>query len=99
MTNLSTEIPVADAARGERMIEVRVRFWTNGIAGDEGKIVPRHAWDSGTVEVRSNQSHGIVSKQAIHFYSLAELSSAIERALITNAVTLHADEHSRKLFA
>ena len=99
MTTAWTEVPVANAARGERTIELRVRFWTNGIASAEGKIVPRHAWDSGTVEVRSNESHGIVSKEALHFYSLAELSSVIEKALINNGVTLHADNHSRKLFA
>ena len=99
MTYVLTEVPVADAAHGERMIELRVRFWTNGIASDEGKIGPRHAWDSGTVELRSNESHGIVSKQTFHFYSLAELPSVVEKALITNGVKLHADEHSRKLFA
>ena len=56
-----TEVSVASAGCGDRTIELRVRFWTNGIASAEGKIVPRHAWDSGTVEVRSNESHGIVS--------------------------------------
>ncbi|HEU4971431.1 MAG TPA: hypothetical protein VFT35_05895 [Gaiellaceae bacterium] len=99
MTTVLTEVPVADAERGTRTIELRVRFWTNGIASAEGKIVPRHAWDSGTVEMRSNESHGIVAKQAYHFYSLAELPSVIEKALISNGVRLHADTHSRKLFA
>jgi len=99
MTDMLTNASVADATRGERMIELRVRFWTNGIASEPGTIVPRHAWDSGTVELRSNESHGIVSRQALHFYSLAELPSIIEKTLINNGVTLHADKHSQELFA
>ena len=99
MTSAFVEAREADPARGDRMIELRVRFWTNGIASDEGKIVPRHAWDSGTVEMRSNESHGIVAKQAYHFYSLPELPYVIEKALISNGVRLHVDTHGRKLFA
>ena len=46
-------------AHGERMIEVKVRFWTNDISGESGKIVPKHAWTSGVVRMDSNLSHGI----------------------------------------
>jgi hypothetical protein len=35
-----------EAAHGQRMIEVRVRFWTNNLAKSKGMVLPRNAWGS-----------------------------------------------------
>jgi hypothetical protein len=39
------------AQQGERMIEVKIRFWTNDIADGKGNIFPKHAWSSGVVRM------------------------------------------------
>ncbi len=44
----------------ERMIEVRLSFWTDGIAVKEGNIVPKHARSSGLMRVEPNGAHEIV---------------------------------------
>jgi hypothetical protein len=48
-----------EAVHGEKLIEVKVGFWTNNIAAEEGKIVPNRAWTSGVVRLKPNPSHGI----------------------------------------
>lgn len=78
-----------EARYGERMIEVRVRFWTDEIAEAEGQIVPKHAWVSGVVRMQRNESHGIVPRNPRPFNSLMELPQVIERALIDHGVKLH----------
>jgi hypothetical protein len=47
------------ARQGEKMIEVKVRFWTNDIARAADEIVPKHAWASGVVRMEPNASHVI----------------------------------------
>lgn len=74
---------------GKRMIELRVRFWTNNIADGEGQIVPKHAWAKGVVRMEANDSHGIESGRTIPFQSLLDLSSVIERTLIDHGIKLH----------
>ena len=32
-----------EAKHGKKMIEVRVRFWTDDIANEEDRILPKHA--------------------------------------------------------
>ena len=32
------------AKHGQKMLEVRVRFWTDDIAGKKGEIIPKHTW-------------------------------------------------------
>ena len=32
------------AKHGQKMLEARVRFWTDDIAGKKGEIIPKHAW-------------------------------------------------------
>ena len=78
-----------EAKYGERMIEVRVRFWTNGIAQGEGEIVPKHAWSSGTVRIQRNESHGIVPKNPRPFDSCVELPLVIAKVLMEHGVILH----------
>jgi hypothetical protein len=77
------------AKHGERMLEVRVRFWTNDLAPDKGMVWPRHGWTSGMVYMDRNDSHGIVPTDPLPFNSLMELARVIERVLIANRVVLH----------
>src|SRR5215470_3289448 len=83
-----------DALQGERMIEVKVRFWTNDLAKGVGKILPRHAWSSGVVSIERNKSHGIEPLSPKPFHTLMDLSAVIEKVLIAQGITLHA---SRKM--
>jgi hypothetical protein len=70
------------------MIEVRVRLWTNNI-GKGGKIIPKHAWGSGTVRLESNPSHGILAGKGMTFHSLLEIPEKIEKVLIREGVRIH----------
>lgn len=77
------------AKRGERMIEVRVRLWTNDIAKGKGWIKPKHAWTQGVVSMDRNESHDIIPGYPRPFNSLMELPAVIEKVLIQHGVTLH----------
>jgi hypothetical protein len=33
-----------EAKHGSKMIEVKVRFWTNDLAERKDRIIPKHAW-------------------------------------------------------
>ena len=85
-----------EAKYGEKMIEVKVRFWTNNIAYKEGLIKPKHAWASGVVRMERNDSHDIVPSYPVPFNSLMEISSVIERVLIEHGVQLHCDRKMAK---
>jgi hypothetical protein len=77
-----------NAKHGEKMIEVRIRFWTDGIA--KGKlIVPKHALTSGAVHIQRNKAHGIVPTKPILFNSLLDLGTAIEKTLKKHNIKLH----------
>lgn len=78
-----------EAKYGERMIEVKVRFWTDQIAEGEGQILPKHAWTSGVVRMERNESHSIIPKDPRPFNSLMELPQVIERVLIEHGIVLH----------
>lgn len=91
----SENIAELEARQGEKMIEVKIRFWTNDLAA-EGRIRPKHAWGSGVVRLERNHSHGITPGQPIVFQSLLDLGSAIEKALIANEVVLHPSRRMRK---
>jgi len=78
-----------EAKFGERMIEVKVRFWTDGIAEGEGQIVPKHAWTSGVVRMGRNKSHNIKTKNPRPFNSLMDLPRIVEMVLIDHGVKLH----------
>jgi len=85
-----------DAAHGEKMIEVKIRFWTNDIAGEPGKIVAKHAWSSGVVRMESNPSHGIVPRHPRPFHSLLDVGAVIERVLIEHNIVLHPSRLMKK---
>lgn len=84
------------AAHGEKMIEVKIGFWTNKIASANGKVVPKHAWAYGVVRMEKNNVHGIVPQGDLPFNSLLDLGAAIEKILIKHGITLHISKKMRK---
>lgn len=91
---MAGDVETREAEYGERMIEVRVRFWTNDLAEAKGRVRPKHAWGSGLVRIAPNKSHGIKRGKALPFNSLAEIPAKIEQELIAHGVTIH---KSRKM--
>ncbi len=87
-----------EAKYGQKMIEVKIRFWTNDIADEPGKIVPKHALSSGVVRIAPNKSHGIKPGKPLPFHSLLDVSSAIEKVLVSHGVMLHPSRKMRKYF-
>ena len=85
-----------EAKHGKRMIEVRVRFWTNDLADGKGRIQPKHAWGSGVVRMVPNDAHGIQGGEPLIFNSLAEIPAKIEQALIAHDVTIHKSTKMKK---
>jgi hypothetical protein len=91
-------IAAKEAEFGERMLELKVRFWTNDIA--EGKqIQPKHAWSGGVVRMAGNKSHSIVPGHPRPFNSLLDLGSAIEKVLIEHGIVLHHSDKAGKYMA
>ena len=88
-------IEAKEAKYSERMIEIKVRFWTNGIE-DAKQIRPKHAWGSGVVRIKSNKSHAIAPGHAIPFNSMSEIGAVIERVLIEHGIVLHRSKKMRK---
>ena len=85
-----------EAKYGEKMIEVKVRFFTNAIAKGKGQIKPRHAWATGVVRMERNESHGIIPGYPRPFNSLMEVPAVIEKVLIQHGITLHCDKKMEK---
>jgi hypothetical protein len=80
------------------MIELRIKFWTNGIAETQGRIRQRHSRDSGVVEMRRNRLHGINPERPKPFHSLMDLPVVIEKVLIAHGIQLHHDSRSRRYY-
>jgi hypothetical protein len=81
------------------MIEVKVRFWTNDLGGEKGKILPKHAWGSGVVKIEPNDAHGITSSDPVPFNSMAEIPAKVEKVLIDRGVTIHPSSRMRRYTA
>lgn len=94
----SKPLPSKKAQPNEKMIEVRIRFWTNDIAPTKGEISPKHSWDSGVVHMQSNTSHGIDPKNPKPFHTLMDLPAVIEKVLVAHGVQLHHGKQSLKYF-
>ena len=94
---MPTSLSEKEAAHGQKMIEVKVRFWTNDIAEESNKIIPKECWDSGVLRLEPNKIHGIKASP-IPFNSLMELPSKIEEALFTSGIKMHHGNKSRKYF-
>ncbi len=87
-----------EAKQGEKMIEIKLRFWTNNIAPEKGKIVPKHAWSAGVVHIEGNPSHGIKPTSPRPFHSLLDVGSVIEKVLIEYGITLHPSSRMERYF-
>lgn len=85
----AAQVEAREAEHGKKMIEVKLRFWTNEIAQERGKVLPKHAWSSGVVRVEGNSSHGIVPGSPKPFHSLLDIGSVIEAVLIEHEIVLH----------
>jgi hypothetical protein len=95
----AASVEALEAKYGQKMIEVKVRFWTNDIAEEDGKVLPKHAWASGTVRIDKNTSHGIGPSGAHLFHSLLDLGSVIEKVLIKQGIQLHVPTRMKKYIA
>lgn len=85
-----------EAIHGERMIEIKVRFWTNDLAQGKGQIIPKHAWSSGVIRIDANKSHGIIPSEPIPFQSLMDIGHAMEKCLLEHGIQLHPSKRARK---
>jgi len=85
-----------EAKQGEKMIEVKIRFWTNDIANEPGKVLAKHAWTSGVVRIERNKSHNIVPGSPQPFHSLLDVGAVIEKVLIEHGVVLHTSKKMSK---
>ena len=91
-----SELEAKDKKWQQKMIEVKVRFWTNDLSDQPEKVKPKHAWTSGVVSIRRNDTHGIVPKHPLPFNSLMELPGIIEKALIEHDIVLHPGRKMKK---
>ena len=97
MKNPNAPTPTARLTKhGEKMIEIRIRFWTDALA-TKGSVIPKHAWDSGVVSMKANKSHGIAPATPKPFNSISELSSKVAEVLTDHDITLHASPKTKKL--
>jgi len=93
------DIASLEAKQGEKMIEVKLRFWTNDISPEQGKVIPKNAWASGVVRIERNNSHGIVPQNPQPFHSLLDVGSVIEKVFIEHGIVLHPSRKMRKYFS
>jgi hypothetical protein len=90
------DVAARAAVHGEKMIELRLMFWTDHLAGED-QILPKHGWDAGVVLVQRNSSHGIVPRFPPRpFRTMADLPRIIEKVLIENGIKLHRGPTPRK---
>jgi hypothetical protein len=89
-------IAAREAKHGEKMIEVKIRFWTDDISRESGKVIPKHAWTSGVVRIQGNKAHQIVPSRPKPFNSLLDVGAAIEKTLKENGIVLHVGRGMKK---
>lgn len=92
------DIQAIEAKHGEKMIEVKIRFWTNNLADEDGHVVPKHAWANGVVRIEGNKSHGIKPGKPQPFHSLLDMGTVIEKVLIEQDIVLHTSRRMAKYF-
>jgi hypothetical protein len=87
--------PPEKAPLGEKMIEVKVRFFTDGLAPD-GQILPRHGYAAGEVRVTRNPSHDIRPGEPVMFNSMAEMPYAVEKTLRDHNIKIELSSRERR---
>ena len=97
--NKSNAVASLEAKQGEKMIEIKLRFWANDISDGPGKVLPKHAWTSGVVRIARNNSHDIKPSNPKPFHSLLDDGSVIEKVLIDHGIVLHPSRQMRKYIA
>lgn len=90
------DVASVEAKQGEKMIEVKIRFWTNKISPDKGKVLPKHARTSGVVRMERNKTHGITPSNPKPFHSLLDVGAVIEKMLIEHKIVLHPGRQMQK---
>src|SRR5437867_1460587 len=95
-TSVSSPAEARAAKHGEKMIEVRLRFWTDDIAAKKGEIIPKHAWGSGMINIERNAAHGLTPTKWLAFNSVSEIPAVIEKCLIENGVKVIASRKMKK---
>jgi hypothetical protein len=98
MPTKRSDIAAQEAEHGEKMVEVKLRFWTNNIAEQKGKVIPKHAWSSGVVRIERNDSHGIKPGTPLPFHSLLDVGAVIEKVLVEHGIVLHPSRKMSKYF-
>lgn len=93
---IQNDILAKEAKHGQKMIEVKVRFWTDDMTDEKGKVIPKNAWTSGVVRVEKNDAHGIKPSAPVPFNSLLDLGASIEKVLIEHGVVLHPSRKMKK---
>ena len=97
MAKKAEGLEAREAKHGQRMVGVKVRFWTDDIVLGKGKILPKHAWTSGVVRIERNEAHGILPDQnPVPFNSILEIGEAIAQVLIGYEIVLHPSRRDRK---
>lgn len=84
------------AGKDEKMIEVKVRFWTDDIAPSSGEVIQKHASIGGVVRMERNPTHGISPKKPRVFNSLMDLPAVMERVLVDHGIVLQTSDRMRK---
>ena len=84
------------AKHGQKMLEVRVRFWTDDIADKKGEIIPKHAWGSGMINIDRNEAHGLTPEKWLAFNSMAEIPAVLEKCLVENGVKIISSRKMKK---
>jgi hypothetical protein len=87
---------MANEKKTNKMIQVKIYFWTNGMVPQKGGVLAKHAWDCGHVVLPANPKHHIRAGGRKQFRTLLQLGSAIEELLQKNGVTVHMGRGSRK---
>jgi len=86
-----------EAKWGTKMIEVNLRFWTDGIA-KKGKIRPRECWESGVIRMTRNPSHRIVPRSPVPFNTMNEILPKIEQVLRNYGIRVHRMKTAKGLY-
>lgn len=93
---MAGQVETREAEHGKRMVEIRVRFWTNDLADGKGRIAPKHAWGAGVVRIEPNATHGITAGNPVPFNSMAEIPAIVEKVLIDHGITIHKSTKMKK---
>lgn len=85
------------ATYSDKIIQVKIRFWTDGIAKKEGHIIPKHCYSSGYVLIAASRIHGIPTGIKAPFVSISGLPKAIDKVMAEAQLILHLNRAKSQL--